>query len=292
MKSAYSSFVRVTSRFLRRTGISLVSASNTLEYIRFKHFELTVQESDIFIVSYPRSGTTWMQMILHGLTSDNDTLDFSHISEVVPWLERRLTQAVSQWRPGQRRIFKSHLHYRRTAKTIPKGPARYIYVTRDGRDVALSYYEFYKSHLHFGGSFDEFFNLFMSGKVQFGSWFRHVSDWCSAKGRMSVLYLTYEDLSSDLPGTIRRVASFCNINVSDEQLDRVAARCTFEFMKRHEEKFDHRSEVKLERAMKPGQFIRVGKTGLGREQMNASQSASFERASARWFGKSGPVEIE
>jgi hypothetical protein len=38
---------------------------------------------DIFIVTYPRSGTTWMQMILYQLTTDGD-MTFAHIEQVCP----------------------------------------------------------------------------------------------------------------------------------------------------------------------------------------------------------------
>jgi len=42
---------------------------------------------DIYIVSYPRSGTTWLQMILYQLTSDG-SMGFDHITE---FIERALS---------------------------------------------------------------------------------------------------------------------------------------------------------------------------------------------------------
>src|SRR5688572_22781696 len=41
---------------------------------------------DIFIVTYPKSGTTWLQMIVYQLTTDG-AMDFGHIDEVSPFLE-------------------------------------------------------------------------------------------------------------------------------------------------------------------------------------------------------------
>eukprot|EP00965_Chrysotila_dentata_P247559 6207816-Pleurochrysis_carterae.AAC.2 len=39
---------------------------------------------DVFIVTYPKCGTTWMMQIVHTLRSGGD-MDFGEITEVVPW---------------------------------------------------------------------------------------------------------------------------------------------------------------------------------------------------------------
>jgi len=98
---------------------------------------------DVYISSYPRSGTTWLTLIVHLLRGGG--LEFEHLSRVVPWYERDLAlgRATAQdylQLPGPR-VFKSHLPH----AWLPRG-ARYLYVMRDGRDVAVSYYHFYTSH--------------------------------------------------------------------------------------------------------------------------------------------------
>ena len=47
---------------------------------------LPAAPDDIFVVTYPRSGTTWTQMILYQLTTDG-RMDFAHITQVCPWFE-------------------------------------------------------------------------------------------------------------------------------------------------------------------------------------------------------------
>src|SRR5579872_5891123 len=44
---------------------------------------------DIFIVSYPKSGTTWVQMILYQLMTSGE-MNFPHIDCVSPHLEETL----------------------------------------------------------------------------------------------------------------------------------------------------------------------------------------------------------
>src|SRR5262249_13623462 len=142
------------------------SAVATLELRRFK---FVPRPDDIFIVTYPRSGTTWMQMILYQLTTDG-SMEIPHIAQHSPWFERSPDSEQGYEERAAPRIFKSHLPF----EQVPKGPGRYIYVARDGRDVAVSYFNFYRSHNGYTGTFAEFFELFLRGQVMFGSWGQHV----------------------------------------------------------------------------------------------------------------------
>jgi hypothetical protein len=46
---------------------------------------------DLYIASYPRSGTTWLQMIVYHLMTNGD-MSFDHISAVIPFFERSLSK--------------------------------------------------------------------------------------------------------------------------------------------------------------------------------------------------------
>jgi len=193
-----SSALKLASAGLRKgSGIFLFMDEFTY-LIRGRYLDFVPRADDIFIVTYPRSGTTWMQMILYQLTTAGK-MDFPHICQVSPWFERFLTRNVMTAEDFDNfpspRIFKTHLSY----KWIPRGQCKYIYVVRNGRDVAVSYYHFYVSHLFFKGSFSEFFkDFFMTGNVQFGLWFDHVADWRENKSHLDVLFLEYEELIRDL----------------------------------------------------------------------------------------------
>lgn len=70
-------------------------------------------------------------------------------------------------------------------------PAKYIYIARNPKDVVVSMYHHTVAwtDFQFNGNFDQFFDLFMSGSVQWGSWFDHVLDWWNHKGTLTH-YLT------------------------------------------------------------------------------------------------------
>uniref|UniRef100_A0A1X7T1I4 Sulfotransferase domain-containing protein n=1 Tax=Amphimedon queenslandica TaxID=400682 RepID=A0A1X7T1I4_AMPQE len=62
--------------------------------------------------------------------------------------------------------------------------AKYIYIARNPKDVAVSYYYHAKrfTHFDFTGDWNCFFEFFMKGEVPFGLWFDHVLEWWKYKG--------------------------------------------------------------------------------------------------------------
>jgi peroxiredoxin len=236
---------------------------------------------DVFIVTYPRSGTTWMQMILYQLTTEGK-MDFPHITAVCPWFERSLNDGTAYDALPGPRVFKSHLSYR----NIPKGPCRYIYVARDGKDVAVSYYHFYTTHMGFKGTFDEFFDRFLKGEIHSGSWFRHVRGWWERRDDANVLFLRYEELAADLPGCLRRISAFCGLEIAAERWPGILERCSFAFMKRHESQFDPLTAMLYEQGFRPNSHLRNGQGGAGRDRLSARQ-ARFDRTFHRRLGDTG-----
>jgi hypothetical protein len=246
---------------------------------RARRLQFVPRADDVFLVTYPRSGTTWMQMILYQMTTDG-AMDVPHIAEFCPWFERSLRAANAfELRPSPR-IFKSHLSYRQ----IPRGAGRYIYVARNGKDVAVSYFHLYRRYNGYTGTFDEFFERFLRGRFVFGSWFEHVRDWWDHRDEDNVLFLTYEELQRDTEGCIRRIADFCGRQLSPEKLRAVKERSSFAFMKQHEHRFDPALETLWEEGVQLDAFLRGGRVGDGSAALNAAQSAQFAQACADRLG--------
>lgn len=249
-------------------------------------FSLTWQNrsDDVFVVTYPRSGTTLMQMMLYQLTT-NGSMDFQHITTAIPWLERRILSnpdaAVEMFEfLKSPRVFKTHFSY----ADMPKVKGKFIYVMRNGEDVMVSYYHFYQSHLSFKGTFDDFFEDFMNGRVQYQSWFQHVQGWWHHRHDPNILFLRYEEIISDLENTTLKVADFLDIKVTPERLSIISERCGFLFMKQYQEKFDHTTGLALDRGYQLNAFIRQGKKGSGEKTLNQHQLKRFETVLKRDLG--------
>jgi len=263
---------------------ALIAARSTLLYLKLRHADFRPRPDDIFIATYPRSGTTWMQMILYQMTTRGE-MDFQHISEVCPWFERNIVAGRDLEALPSPRVFKTHLrHY-----LLPKRPCRHIYVARNGKDVAVSLFHFYRSHFGFGGEFADFFEMFMAGRVEGGSWFDHVKGWRSHQDDPQVLFLYYSDLKSDLEGSIRQIAAFCDLTIPQEQMPRILERCSFDFMKRHEAQFDHTNEILWESQVQESTFLRRGQSGEGVKRLTAQENDRFDRELQRKLGTFGEV---
>jgi len=241
----------------------------------------TPRADDVYIVTYPRSGTTWLQMIIYQLTTSGD-MDFTHISQFIPFLERAFLRDRKLERLSSPRAFKTHWQLSR----VMRWPGKYIYVTRNGRDVLVSYYYFYKEYHNFNQSFAEFMDRFLEGTVQYGTWFHHIADSRLHLNDNSVLFLSYEDLVASLEERLQDIITFLGLNISTADRTRVLDRCTFRYMREHESKFDHATEVLWEKTqeLSRGTFLRQGKPGNWKEHLTPEQELAFECAVSRVRG--------
>ena len=206
---------------------------------------------DVYLASYARSGTTWLQMIVYQLTTDGN-MDFTHITGPIPYFERALMLGRDLNQLPSPRIFKTHMRY----KQLPSGPYKRIYIARNGKDVLVSCFHFFRDNSTFKGTFEEFFAGFMAGVVPSGSWFRHVAEWSAHAADPNVLYVRYEDLVNHFEPTLRRIAAFLDRPIPADKYASIAERCSFRFMKQHEEKFSFAQEVMLEHGFTGQGFIR------------------------------------
>ena len=86
--------------------------------------------------------------------------------------------------PSPRHLM-SHMSYDMVPGGPPaQSPAKYIYVARNPKDVAVSMYYFTKSIkvFNYDGDWNDFFEKFYQGEVVYNSWFDHVLSWWKHKG--------------------------------------------------------------------------------------------------------------
>ena len=96
------------------------------------------RDGDIVITTYAKSGTTWMQQIVSQLIFDG--AEGIEIHKLSPWVDSRLVPAEALEALEQqthRRFVKTHL----PVDALVFSPrAKYLYVGRDGRDAAWSFF--------------------------------------------------------------------------------------------------------------------------------------------------------
>ncbi len=241
--------------------------------------EFPLQPTDVVITPYGKSGTTWLQQIVHGLRTRGD-MDFDDISRVVPWLETSFDLGLDLHAPqrGHPRAFKSHLNW----YDVPKG-GRYIVSIRNPKDVMVSGYRFMEGWFFEPGSIsiEEYLRASSLHPDKRGYW-KHLRSWWEQRQRADLLLLSYEAMRQDLATTVRTVADFIGIRLDDELFNIVVEQSSLPFMLQHKDKFDDRlMRERTERVagFPPGSDsakVRVGKVGQHRVELPPAISAEVD----------------
>jgi alcohol sulfotransferase len=73
----------------------------------------------------------------------------------------------------------------------------------------------------YSGTFDQFFKDWISNKIIFGSWIKHLKEYLAAAADPSnkILLIRYEDLKKDLRGCVLQVAAFLECPLAESEID-------------------------------------------------------------------------
>jgi hypothetical protein len=240
---------------------------------------VTVYPDDVFLVSYPRSGNTWTRFLLGNLLYPDAPVTFSNIESRIPEIyfnRDRVLRALP--RP---RVLKSHESFQ------PHYP-HVIYVVRDPRDVAISFYHHNVKARNIPDDFPMtiFVPRFIAGEFdqKFGSWRDNVLSWISLRSENpNFTMLRYEEMKRDTARSLLHVVtflehcSFRKIDSSPEALQRAIELSSPERM-RALEKEEAASWVltKSTRSDKP--FVRTAKAGGWKSQLAPESVEAIESA--------------
>ena len=241
------------------------------------------EPGDVFICTYPKCGTTWTQCILHLLLNKGEPLKPGQsIFSVIPHLEDDGKEAVLK--KPKPRVIKTHLPY----NMLPKNDnSKYIYVARNPKDCCVSFFYhtkgFAKHYDFVEGKFEDYFELFLSGEVDFGDYFDHLLSYLPHKHDPNMLFLLFEDMKSDVRACIKDIGQFlggaflqsCENPVI---LEKVIQNCAFKAMKATPSSWSS-EQVKGS----PG-FIRKGEVGDWKNHFTDDQTKRMDQKFKEKFG--------
>eukprot|EP00602_Paraphysomonas_sp_CaronLab_P002294 CAMPEP_0185030560 /NCGR_PEP_ID=MMETSP1103-20130426/17546_1 /TAXON_ID=36769 /ORGANISM="Paraphysomonas bandaiensis, Strain Caron Lab Isolate" /LENGTH=277 /DNA_ID=CAMNT_0027565743 /DNA_START=88 /DNA_END=921 /DNA_ORIENTATION=- len=225
------------------------------------------KESDIFITTYPKCGTTWVSFIAHSLRSRGN-IDFDEITSVVPWTiyAQDCNQDLDAEHEFNPRLFKSHESY----DIVPKG-GKYIYVSRHPHDVCVSMYQFLLDFVQVDNSevsLEEFAEkIFVGHGTKSGKIWRHFLSFYPHRNDDNVLWLCYEDLTANTERCVERIAEFMGIELDDELREIVMRQSSFAFMKEHQSLFDDHlvfDSCKVRMGLPPDTKVLASKVNKGK----------------------------
>ncbi len=209
-----------------------------------------INPDDIFLVSFPKSGNTWLRFIISYLKhGTSKTITFNDLESFVPdvYVAKDIIDAQLS-----ERIIKTHDIYF-------EGYPKVIYIYRDYRDALVSYYHFVTSYNHFKGTFSEFIRSNIV--LMHGSWKQHIKAMEKFKAQHpdKICVLSYESLLTDFEGNVKRLAEFIGVKQTINW-DELKAKTSFNELKNNEN--EHGSRFK---SSTKNNFIRQGKAGTWKD---------------------------
>uniref|UniRef100_A0A8C6UD78 Sulfotransferase n=1 Tax=Neogobius melanostomus TaxID=47308 RepID=A0A8C6UD78_9GOBI len=195
-----------------------------------------LRSSDIWIVTYPKSGTSLLQEVVYLVSqgADPDEIALMNIDEQLPVLEYPVAHIGTEFLSlcvqelTSPRLIKSHLPFRFLPSAMHHGEGKVIYMARNPKDLVVSYYQFHRSlrTMSYRGTFQEFCRRFMNDKLGYGSWFDHVQEFWEHRDDSNVLFLKYEDMYKDLSTLVSDLSRFLGVSCDKAQLETLAESCT------------------------------------------------------------------
>lgn len=263
---------------------------------------------DVYLVTYPKTGTTLLQFLCHLLRTNGNHEDFEDIHQVVPHTSSSwfIGQDLNLPQPGAPpRLFKSH---RMLDQIAPFSPVKlkFIATIRDPMQTLISLHSFRMQRgqkqsanlLEFASS-DVWQKENNPGCVF--SVFDHFRQFWQAKECENILLLPYEDLVEEKERWVPLIAEFLGIShpMTPELLEKILTKTSREWMLKNVSKFDE-SWTRRQRGCLGRVHATVGEgiaAKVNKEEAHKETTATFTAEDERklcelqqrlWMGKIFP----
>uniref|UniRef100_A0A1I8NMJ0 Sulfotransferase domain-containing protein n=1 Tax=Stomoxys calcitrans TaxID=35570 RepID=A0A1I8NMJ0_STOCA len=265
--------------------------SERLDFIRKVHY-VEVFPDDVWLVTYPKCGTTWMQELLWLVMNDFDfeTAKREHLEVRTPFME--FDYAISNdlencFKPIERlkrpRLVKSHLCLPLLPHQIWDKKPKLIYVARNIKDAMVSeYYHSRNVGRAAGRSLDEYVRDEIEG-TQLHDPFLHFTEFYALRHEPWLFYTSFERMKLDLRQVINDVCHFLDKTIDEATMEKMLKHLSFEEMKKnpktnHVWEFDQvRAKKGINQTPQEFNFVRKGRMNAYREELSPDMVSKIDK---------------
>lgn len=203
-------------------------------------------ENSILIASYPRSGNTWMRLVLSDIILQLHDLDTKtylpvHSDKVIPDFDAN--PQYTRWKYLQT----PHV-FLKTHKNFTECFRKSVYIVRRPEDSLCSFYHFHLRYDHLKGKVSDGLDKFA---VNFGDkWANNVQSFIDGRQYKDILFISYEMMHQSPFDTFKKVSKFIGLSPTDEMIKIAVENHTFE---------KQTSNESLEGTQYNSKFFRQGK---------------------------------
>uniref|UniRef100_T1GCS6 Sulfotransferase domain-containing protein n=1 Tax=Megaselia scalaris TaxID=36166 RepID=T1GCS6_MEGSC len=219
--------------------------------------DFTCRDDDVWVVTMPKCGTTWMQE--------------------AAWL-----------------VYNDFNFEMAKAKPIhDRSKNKVIYVARNVKDAAISFFHFAKALTVFRGTKDQFLKAFMEDNIYYCPFWPHILEFYEMRNEKNIFFTTYEKMKTDLRSVIKDLCVFLEKPVpSNEILEKTVEHLDFKNMKesvtgKHFQKLIDDVKEDNNNTSDNFQFWRRGIVGSFKDELTPEQIKMLDDWSRKFLEEAG-----
>ncbi|KAF5295480.1 hypothetical protein FQR65_LT10468 [Abscondita terminalis] len=251
--------------------------------------DVEIREDDVFLAGFTKSGTRWAQEMVWLIVNN---FDYQRAKTIELAKRAPLLELNALFKPDfdvgfdkdNVKLFKSmesprcvrtHLEWNLLPADIVNGlkKPKIIVTLRRPEDVCVSYFHHSKEHEKYSGSFENFCETFLAGRVPHGPFWSQVFSYWNKKENDNILFIKYSDMKTDLTSVIKEVSKFLDKSMSTDEMVTLSEHLTFDSLKKNK---CFNNEHLLDANSKCNPWIRRGVLDGYKSSMSAELQQKFQ----------------
>ncbi|XP_025090231.1 sulfotransferase 1A1-like isoform X2 [Pomacea canaliculata] len=200
--------------------------------------KMELQDDDILLCSYPKTGTHWLWEVTSMLVQGKAEYETRRKEQLmVEFVDVDMIEAMAS-----PRILNTHLPFSMLPwQQIRDKRVKVLHVYRNPKDTAVSMYFMMKDVWKLHGKsleFSDFFEQFITGKVMYGGYFnylRQFNAFARENPTVPVLTISFEEMKRNPAAKVQQLAEFLKVPASQQLCEKIAEACSFQNMKKQDD---------------------------------------------------------